>query len=372
MGDKDRIKPTPPDVSLAESPGSRAHPQIAIVILNWNGKQDTLECLASASDLQYPNHRIIVVDNGSSDGSIEAISSAYPHVTLIPTGANLGFAEGNNVGIRAALDAGAEYVMLLNNDTQIAPDCLDHLHSVFKERPKAGVAGPRVLYMHERTKVWFEQAQWNVDKADFAFPGQDRDVSELTQEPHDTEYVCGAAMMFRAEAARRIGLLDPRFFLVYEESDWCFRARRAGFECLTVPRARIWHKIGMSFGGEESPLRTYFAVRNRLLWLEKNQPLTTLLRVTLKEIGQLLKEFAVNVGRWLRKMMKRDFLQQLYWSFQKGRWLSTVLGPVLAARWIGVWDYVFRRFGNCPDTIRAINSSWSRERAGNKPGMAKE
>ncbi len=338
-------------------------PRVVIVILNWNGKEDTLECLASVGRLQYPNHHVLVVDNGSADGSIEAIASAYPHVTVVPTGANLGFAEGNNVGIRAALDTGAAYVMLLNNDTEIAPDCLDHLLAVFQERPGAGVIGPRVFYMHERSRIWFEEAKWSSEKADFIYPGQGKDNAELPQEPHDTEYVCGAAMMFRAEVARNIGLLDPRFFLVYEESDWCFRARRAGYQCLTVPKARIWHKIGTSFGGEESPLRTYFAVRNRLLWLEKNQPRRIVLKVVLGEIAQLTKEYTMNIWRWLKSTLTRDFFRQVYWSFQNSRWRVRVLGHVLAARWIGVWDYVFRRFGNCPDAIRSINASWAQARA---------
>lgn len=340
-------------------------PLVVIVILNWNGKTDTLECLASVSGLQYPNHHVIVVDNGSVDGSVEAIANAYPQVTIMPTGANLGFAEGNNVGIRAALDAGAAYVMLLNNDTEIAPDCLDHLLATCAERPKAGVIGPRVFYMHERTRVWFEEAEWNREKADFIYPGQDKDGAELPQKPHSTEYVCGAAMMFRAEVARNIGLLDPRFFLVYEESDWCFRARRAGYECLTVPKARIWHKIGTSFGGEESPLRTYFAVRNRLLWIEKNQPARIVLKVVLGEVTQLLQEYALNVWRWFKHNLTWDFFRQVYWSVQGSRWRTRVLGPILAARWIAVWNYVFRRFGNCPEDIRTINSVWAHLRKTN-------
>lgn len=335
-------------------------PKIGIVILNWNGGADTLHCLTSLRELSYPNFVVLLVDNGSTDDSLRAVREAawnFP-LQIIENHANLGFAEGNNVGIRAALEAKADFVMLLNNDTETAPDCLDELIAAAAAHPEAGVFGPRIFYMDRRDVVWFDRAVWNVDAQRFDFPGQDVREESLPSAPSDTEYVCGAAMLFRAEVAQKIGLLDGRFFLVYEESDWCFAARRAGHACLVVPAAKIWHKVGASFGSEESPLRAYFSTRNRLLWLEKNRPREELLRAlaaTDRSLKARLSLAAAQRGSWLKRLVwaLRAYLHN------RRRLNSDVQ---VRARRMAYRDFLKRRFGDCPDAVRRLSAEWSARR----------
>ena len=190
------------------------NPEIFIIILNWNGKSDTLVCLNSIQSLQYLYYKIIIVDNGSTDGSVHEIRALHPKMTIIETGQNLGYAEGNNVGIRYALEHDADYILLLNNDTTVAPDLLDQLVNAAQKDPDAGVFGATLLYMDKPDTVWFAGAQWNAQTLTFDYPYQDQPLPDNLSSA--TDYACGAALFFRAEVARSIGLLDARFFRVFE------------------------------------------------------------------------------------------------------------------------------------------------------------
>jgi GT2 family glycosyltransferase len=334
-----------------------ASPTVAIIILNWNGGSDTYSCLESLSRLKYPNISVLLVDNGSTDESLTTIRGHnWPFsLRIIENNANLGFAEGNNVGIRAALEVGAEFVMLLNNDTEIAPDCIDRLLEAAKTHPDTGIYGPCIFYSDPADRIWFKGAEWNSKDLRFDFPGQGQKESTLPSEPIETDYVCGAAMLFRSEVARKVGLFDPRFFLVYEESDWCFTARRAGYRCLTVPSAKIWHKIGSSFGSEEAPLRTYFSTRNRLLWIEKNcsrEELYCAVSATRRSLRPPLN---------LSGFTDASLAKRIAWSLRE--YLQTRrrynADAHMQVRRIAYRDYVARRFGNCPDTVRDLNAAWA-------------
>lgn len=335
-----------------------ATPKTAIVVLNWNGKADTLACLDSLRQMDYPAHRVIVVDNGSSDDSVAAIREAHPWVHLIENGANLGFAGGNNVGIRAALETDTEFVMLLNNDTLIAPDCIDHLVEAAQAHRDVGILGARIFYMESPDVVWFDRAVWNRETLRFDFPGQGETETKLSEQPLETEYVCGAAMFFRAEVARRIGLLDKRFFLVYEESDWCFTARDAGYRCLTIPKARVWHRVGASFGSEQSPLRAYFTARNRLLWMEKNRTSGELLRALWQSALGLLPPLLPGSDTTF-PLIKR----LAWWPSEVVRNLARLnANPVVIARRLGIAHYLLRRFGDCPPQVRSLTKAWASKR----------
>ena len=329
--------------------------------MNWNGKTDTLDCLRSLRKLRYPERTIIVVDNGSTDGSVAALRplASDGSVELVESNANLGYAGGNNLGIRHALERGAEFILVLNNDTTVDPSLLDELVSAADRHPEAGCFGPWIYYMHDRDRLWFASAQWSPDAVAFGFPGKNRTASEMSLETASTAYVCGAALFFRASVARQIGLLDERFFLVYEESDWCYRARRAGFECLTVPAARVWHKVGTSFGSEDSPLRTYFSVRNKLLWAEKNATRLELFRILCGFARRFFPGVSID---WRKGIAVHKAL--LWASAGFVRECSRKLrDPQEAAHRQGVLDYVFRRFGDCPPKIRALAQVWAATRA---------
>jgi GT2 family glycosyltransferase len=327
------------------------NPEIFIIILNWNGKSDTLVCLNSIQSLQYLYYKIIIVDNGSTDSSAHEIRALYPEMAIIETGQNLGYAEGNNVGIRYALEHDADYILLLNNDTTVAPDLLDQLVNAAQKDPDAGVFGATLLYMDKPDTVWFAGAQWNAQTLTFDYPYQDQPLPDNLSSA--TDYACGAALFFRAEVARSIGLLDARFFLVWEESDWCLKATRAGYRCKLAPSAYVWHKVGASFDGESSPLRQYFSYRNRLLWAEKNLSLKDLLHLIKDSFMLFCPLFIISPSE------NTPFIKRLVWAIigWKNAWFS----PILRAKRRGIMDYFFRNFGDCPESIRALNGTYNKE-----------
>jgi GT2 family glycosyltransferase len=335
-----------------------------IVVLNWNGTPDTLDCLQSLRQLRYRGRRVVVVDNGSTDGSIDALQAEASNasIELIESDVNLGYAGGNNLGIRRALEHGADLILVLNNDTVVDPILLDELVSAADRHPEAGCFGPWILYMDDPDRLWFTRSEWDSNLSAFTAPGKGYLASELPSEAAATDYVCGAALFFRADVARQIGLLDERFFLVYEDSDWCFRARRAGFACVSVPSARVWHKVGTSFGTEASPLRTYFSTRNKLLWAEKHVSRREWWRILRAALRRLCPSLVVD------RAAQGPMYKALLWGIRcfVREWARKVRDPQEAAHRRGVLDYLFRRFGDCPQAIRALTEAWSSSR--NAPG----
>lgn len=339
-------------IGLHDSPT----PLVAAVILNWNGASDTIESLTSMTSLSYRNLVVLVVDNGSSDDSVARLKacSAGCSIQLIETGRNLGYAGGNNVGIRAAIDQGADFVLILNNDTTVAPDLIERLLDAANENPDAGVFSARVLYYDDPQRVWFDRARWNPRTLALEWPGQGSLESDLPATATESDYASGAALFFRTEVANEIGLLDEDFFLVWEEVDWCFRACKAGWKVISVPGAKVWHKIGVSFGSESSPLRTYFSTRNKLLWFSRHAPRSARIRLWTQTLRRLVPRFVL--GGQDGPIVKR-----LAWAVQD--YLAALSGrgnrlQYLATR-RAILDYLSSRFGDCPDEVREWSRAWS-------------
>ncbi len=242
---------------------------VAIILLNWNGKSDTLQCLESLQAITYRSYEIIVADNGSSDGCLESIARNYPHVTLIDNQKNLGFAEGNNRAITYALTKKFDSLFLLNNDTIVDPYILQALTTASTKNPDT-IFGCRTYLYTQKTIFDHFGGVWNQQRAQFDLIGyrkHDEDFP-LTQ-AIDLDYVCGCALFAPSAVFRKVGLFDPRFFLFWEESDFCFRAKKLGCKLMICQEAKLWHKVSASFTGGK-PHTTYFWWRNRLLWIEKN------------------------------------------------------------------------------------------------------
>lgn len=328
-------------------------PKVAIIILNWNGRDNTLACLDSVFKIDYPNFDVVVVDNGSTDDSVPTIRKAFLQPHLIETGKNLGYAGGNNVGIRYALEAGADYVLIINNDTTVAPDVLTHLLQAAKKHPEAAVLGP-VIYEMERPEVIWTAGEVFGEGFTCLHLRQGESETVLNKDDrHAVDWVTGAAFFTRSSALRDTGLFDERYFLVYEESDWCFRARRAGYSCLIVPQASVWHKVGSAFGSESSPLRIYFSTRNRLLFAEQNLPR----KVWLKLIARALKRLIPSLLS--PKHSPEPLFKRLYWALRDS--LLLWQDPRQKAVRAGIRDYFLRRFGNCPEEIRNLSNQWSKQ-----------
>ncbi len=242
-------------------------PRVAIIVLTYNGVEDTLACLASLERLDYPREHycIVVVDNASQDGTPAAVREACSRAVVIENGANLGFAAGNNVGLRYALAQGFDYALLLNNDTEAAPNLLSALVAAAESDPRAGAVGPIIHYHAAPTRVWSAGGWIDWEQGISRMEGEVEDQGQFTA-TREVDFVTGCAMLLRRAALERAGLLDERFFMYFEETEWCVRARRAGFRILFAPQAKLWHKIPLNARFDKEYL-AYYMTRNRLLFL---------------------------------------------------------------------------------------------------------
>ncbi len=243
--------------------------KLVAVVLNWNGGDDTLAALESLRGIDT-----ICVDNGSEDGSADAVAASFPEVELIRTGANLGFSGGNNVGIRRALAHGADWVLLLNNDAVADSGLADALARAAEARPDAGVLACKVYFaeppdvlMYAGGKVHLTLGYWGRQDG-FG----DRDDGRYDR-LHDVDRATGAAMAVSRAALEKAGDLDEGLFAYAEDAEWCIRIRKAGFAVVFVPDAKVWHVGSASTGGLMSPTSLYYDTRNMIVVAERHRPL---------------------------------------------------------------------------------------------------
>jgi GT2 family glycosyltransferase len=244
-------------------------PHVLSVILNTNRRADTLACLASLQQSSYLRHTTIVLDNGSTDGSVESIRSSFPAVRIVALVENRGYAGNNNVGLQAAVAEGADWVFVLNEDTTVDSECLSRLVEVAESDARNGFVGPMVYHHDEPdviqsaggmlTRLW-EARHW----------GQNEDDRGQFPAPRAVDWITGCAILVRRAVIEEIGPLDERFFYYWEEVEWCLRARKAGWRILHVPQARIWHR-GVQRNYRPGPSVTYYNTRNRFLMLAKHR-----------------------------------------------------------------------------------------------------
>lgn len=245
----------------------RPAPLVAIITLNWNRKDDTLEFLRSCASLTYPRLHTIVVDNGSSDGSPEAITAAYPAVEQLLNGANLGFAAGMNAGMRRACAQGADYIFLANNDTTLAPDALDRLVATAEEHG-AGMVAPAIYYASAPHRIWWLGGRLRPLLLEIR--RCERLPARHDPQPFHVDFITGCGMLVRRSVLERVGLFDERFFMYYEDSDYCLRAHRAAVRVLVEPRAAMYHKVAQSSGGSHSPNERYHMAKSSVQYFRKH------------------------------------------------------------------------------------------------------
>jgi len=286
-------------------------PSVTIIVLNYNNCEDTLDCLRSLQHLTYPSIQVLVIDNGSSDGSVEAIQTQFPEMTLVATGENLGFTGGNNVGIQRALEAGADYILLLNNDTIVAPDMVDVMVAAMQTDPAIGVAGPMIYYYDQPDIIWSAGGaiDWKHGTTRMIGIGED-DKGQFGLATHEVDFVTGCALLTRREAWETVGLLDEKFFMYYEETDWCVRARRAGFKIVQVPLAMMWHKISIEERAT-SPRTFYYMTRNRLLFLRHSGASLRTWLYTLAEYTRTFASWSLRPKWQDRRHLRRVMLRAI-------------------------------------------------------------
>ena len=302
---------------------------VHIIILNWNGLANTLECLASLRDLTYPNLRIHVVDNASENDEAGTIEKRFPEVDVLRQEENLGFCGGCNAGIERALAEGADYVMLLNNDALVSPNLIERLVDAYERLENPGAVSPVIFKYPETKNIWFSIARWEADwktgEAKFRLALDENYESLKVKGPYETEFACGCCLLISTRVVRDVGLFDERYFAFYDEAEWCARMKRKGYASYIVPTAFMYHKVG---GSTPSLVSTYLLNRNRLLWASENLSLAQ----KIKAYPVMAKEFVwhlLNAGnfisegkRYIPQERSRAFLQAYkdYFLRRFGKW----------------------------------------------------
>lgn len=248
---------------------------VGIVVLSWNGRDDTLACLRTLAAVTYEPVSIVVVDNGSHDGTVDAVRNDFPEVDVLPQSANLGFAEGNNIGIRHALAGGSQYVLVLNNDTLVDPGFLEPLVAAAEARSDAGAVCPKILFADAPDRIWFAGASYDARRGyQGRLAGYGEHDSVAFEEVRESDRATGTAMLVPAHVLERVGRFDPDLFAYSEDVDWSLRARAAGYHIYVVGGSRVYHRVSASSGGESSPTSLYYGVRNALTVAERHSPLS--------------------------------------------------------------------------------------------------
>jgi GT2 family glycosyltransferase len=246
---------------------------VAVILVTWNQRADVLECLASLSRTRITDKTVIVVDNGSGDGTPEAVRQRHPEADLLHAETNVGFAAANNLGIRSALERSPAYVFLLNTDTIVDETIFDHLVSAMKGDPRLGIAAPKMYYYHEPNRLWFAGGETDVATGfskHWRFGEVDGAAEGALIVP--CSFITGAGMFVRSSVFERVGLLEEAFFHTAEDTDFCLRAREAGFTLACVPQAKLWHKVRSTTGGgaRSNPAYVYYEYRNKFLLAKKH------------------------------------------------------------------------------------------------------
>lgn len=241
-------------------------PHVSIVVLNWNNYEDTAECLESINVLSYPHYDIVLVDNGSTDGSGQRLEEEFTDITTIHTGENLGFAGGLNIGIKYALDRDSDLIWLVNNDVVIQDDdCLGSLVETINEDEQIGMLSPLVRHYPDTDSIWFAQGEidWTTGEGrhNIDYSGGDMGASNIIY----NEYIPFCSVLIRADVFDNVGLLPEDYFFYFEDVDYSLCVRNKGYKLATDGDTDIYHKVGQSTTNL-TPVKLYYLYRNTLLF----------------------------------------------------------------------------------------------------------
>lgn len=246
---------------------------VAIVVLSWNRKDDTLACLASLAGIADRPLDVIVVDNGSTDGSADAVAAAFPMADLVRLRRNTGFSGGVNAGMTAALERGADAVLLLNNDMVVEAGFLAPLVAA-ATRPGVGAACSQILFADGSERIWYAGASFRPRRGHHGRNiGYGSAPLPPSRPPYSVDIACGGAMLISREAIDAVGPFDEGLFAYREDMDWSLRARALGLGVVVVPASVVRHEVSASTGGASSPASLYYDMRNLIVVSERHAPL---------------------------------------------------------------------------------------------------
>lgn len=246
-------------------------PKVLIIVLNWNGTEDTLQCLESLRQVEYDNFDTLVIDNGSVPGTADPIKQNFPEVTLIRNEQNLGYSGGNNVGLQYARNVSAKYALLLNNDTTVDPHFISELVKVTESDPRIAAVGPKVVLFDRPDRLWAVYGAVNFNQLLVKIWGYNKPKDDFSTQK-DVEFVIGCGALLSLSALDEVGEFDADFFAYHDEVDWCKRARDKGYRIVYVPTAIMWHKGSSATGGYRNYYnpRRYLIARNSAFYVKKH------------------------------------------------------------------------------------------------------
>lgn len=329
---------------MSESPGGKSQPLVHIIVLNYRMLDQVIECLKSLLRLSYPHCRIVVVDNGSGDGIESVVEREFPAVTVIQTGANLGYTGGNNAGIEYALGNGADYVLVVNPDTvAVNPEFVDEMVDYLESHLEVGIAGPRVFLRemgNVQNTVLFAPGLWRSVANWFRFRTNPRSLEFSGGEVVEAEVLNGVCLLVRAECLRQIGLFDENIFMYIEDADMDYRARQHGWRVNYLPIDSVIH-LQRQEGYHQTGMASFLLKRNSVYLLCK-------IGKRFDAWGYAVISLLLLVARGFLTFSFRSFTEYLSFSrrlglaYQQilvGRKLDRTFGPPLAQ-----WSYD-HRFG---------------------------
>lgn len=243
-------------------------PFVYIIILNWNGYKDTIECIESIKKITYKNYDILIIDNGSTDNSVTELSKKYPNVTIIENQENLGYAGGNNIGFKYALKKKAEYTFIINPDSIISETCINELIVKMNDDSSIGMASPKIYFYDKPKIIWYAGSKIDWKRGLTPHVGYNEIDNGQFDKYTYTDRVSGCAVMIKTDLLKRIGFFDERYFLYFEETDLSVRFKKLGYNVAFIPNAKCWHKISKSTGGYYGSIYQYYMTRNNLLFMK--------------------------------------------------------------------------------------------------------
>ncbi|MEA3286104.1 MAG: glycosyltransferase family 2 protein [Candidatus Marinimicrobia bacterium] len=226
------------------------NPKVCILVLNWNGANDTIECLNSLQKLTYANTELVVIDNGSDDDSVVRIKQAHPQIELLELPRNLLYGGGNNAGLEWTRGRHFDYLIFLNNDTTVEADFVEPLLEAFQNEWSVGMAAPLMCYSADPDLVWYGGGIVNLWSGVVAHRHIRANSSAIRTDTQATDYITGCCLMLPTELAHQMGGFDPAFKMYGEDVDLSLRCRAAGYQLAFVPQSKIYHKVSASIGGE--------------------------------------------------------------------------------------------------------------------------
>lgn len=270
-------------------------PLISIITVNYNQSQVTMECLESLTKITYSNIEIIVVDNASPSDNPDIIKEKYPHINLIKSKKNLGFAGGNNLGV---IQSKGSYLLFINNDTEVPVDFIEPLVERMQSDENIGVVSPKIRFHHTPDTIQFAgYTPMNYFTLRNNLIGYRQVDTGQFDEARETPFGHGAAMMVSRKATEEVGMMADIFFLYYEEHDWFVRIKKAGYTIWYEPKSLIYHKESISTG-KESPMKIHYIARNRIVFLRRN---VTGIKKTIAVLYQMLVAIPKNALVYLLK-----------------------------------------------------------------------